>query len=130
MDTMTEMFGEPISIYTWAQAINDGQLIDVSESAREAGIRYPVAVTPGVWEWIDPRPMPGCQDMAGRLWDVLTMLRYGIRRSQGGMARVSVLFAGGPGLRGRTKRRVEMVAICGPGDDAEPVITIQLADGR
>ena len=38
-----------ISSYTRAQAIADGQLIDVSEMAREAGIRYPVALTATVW---------------------------------------------------------------------------------
>ena len=35
--------------YTRAQAIADGVLIDVSELAKEAGFRFPVAVTAGVW---------------------------------------------------------------------------------
>jgi Family of unknown function (DUF6573) len=35
--------------YTRAQAIEDGVLIDVSATAREAGIRYPVALTSAVW---------------------------------------------------------------------------------
>ena len=47
---MTEYFGEPISIYTRAQAIEDGVLVDVSESAREAGFKFPVAVTRTVWD--------------------------------------------------------------------------------
>jgi len=34
--------------YTRAQAIEDGVLVDVSELAREASFRYPVAVTQGV----------------------------------------------------------------------------------
>lgn len=34
-----------IHTYTRAQAIEDGVLIDVSEMAREAGFRWPVAVT-------------------------------------------------------------------------------------
>jgi len=33
-----------IHTYTRAQAIEDGVLIDVSEMAREAGFRWPVAV--------------------------------------------------------------------------------------
>ena len=38
-----------ISVYTRAQAIEDGILVDVSETAREAGFRIPVAITRTVW---------------------------------------------------------------------------------
>ncbi len=48
-DTMREIFGEPIHTYTRAQAIEDGQLIDVSTTAREAGIVWPVALTSAAW---------------------------------------------------------------------------------
>jgi hypothetical protein len=41
---------DPIHSYRRAQAIGDGVLIDVSTAAREAGIRYPVALTAAVWE--------------------------------------------------------------------------------
>jgi hypothetical protein len=36
--------------YTRADAIRDGVLSDVSETAKEAGIRWPVALTAAVWE--------------------------------------------------------------------------------
>ncbi len=36
--------------YSRADAIRDRVLIDVSAIAREAGIRYPVALTRAVWE--------------------------------------------------------------------------------
>src|SRR5262245_47462700 len=54
--------------YTHADAIRDSLLIDVSAVAREAGIRYPVAITRAVWERCVAVP-PGvlCQDEAGRL---------------------------------------------------------------
>src|SRR5262249_40620714 len=54
--------------YTRAQAIADGALIDVSSTAREAGIHYPVALTAAVWQKCVAVP-PGvlCQDEAGRL---------------------------------------------------------------
>jgi hypothetical protein len=57
--------------YTRADALRDGVLIDVSPVAREAGIRYPVALTRAAWERCVTVP-PGvlCQDEAGRLWDV------------------------------------------------------------
>ena len=128
--TLEELFGPPISVYTRAQAIEDGQLVDVSEAdvTRDAGFRYPIAVTRAIWAWVHPEPMPRCQDFSGRLWDLYTMFRHGMRRASGSTDRIrfSVLFQGGPGLRGRQKRIVSMIAVCGPGDDAEPVITIML----
>ena len=65
--------------YTRADAIRDGVLIDVTAAAREAGFRYPVALTTAAWAKCGAVP-PGvaCQDEAGRLWDVLTMLRFAI----------------------------------------------------
>ena len=35
--------------YTRADAIRDGALIDVSATAREAGFKFPVALTAAVW---------------------------------------------------------------------------------
>jgi hypothetical protein len=53
-------------------AIRDGVLIDVTETAREAGIRWPVALTAGVpAECVAVRPGVVFQDEAARLWDVL-----------------------------------------------------------
>jgi len=40
MSSMTEFFGEPISVYTREQAIEDGVLIDVTDTARENGFRW------------------------------------------------------------------------------------------
>lgn len=126
--TLRELFGEPISVYTRAQAIADGELVDISDAAptKESGMRYPVAVTRSVWGWIKPDRMPAWQDWAGRLWDVLMMQRFAIRASKPGETRLtfSVLFVGGPGLRGMQRRRVELVSVCGPDDNGEPCITI------
>ena len=78
--------------YTRADAIRDGVLIDVSAVAREAGIRYPVALTRAVWERCLAVP-PGvlCQDEAGRLWDVVYPLACAIRRGgRGSVVRFGV----------------------------------------
>jgi hypothetical protein len=40
---------EVIHRYTRAGAIRDGVLIDVSQTAREAGVRHPVALTRALW---------------------------------------------------------------------------------
>src|SRR5262245_26862660 len=62
--------------YTRADALRDGVLIDVSETAWEAGIRWPVALTAAAWAKCATVP-PGVawQDEAGRLWDMLWLLR-------------------------------------------------------
>jgi hypothetical protein len=117
-----------IHSYSRADALRDGVLIDVSETAREAGIRWPVALSSAAWERCVSVP-PGvvCQDETGRLWDVLWMLRLAIARSDGGS---EVRFA----LHVRNDNRdgapplVKLKAICGPGDDGEPVLTVLLPE--
>ena len=77
---MTGIFSpdDLIHSYTRQQAIEDGVLVDVSETAREAGIRYPVALTRAVWARYVEVPLGvECQDEEGRLWDILWMFRYG-----------------------------------------------------
>jgi hypothetical protein len=114
--------------YTRADAIRDGVLIDVSAVAGEAGIRYPVALTCGAWARCVAVP-PGvqCQDEAGRLWDVLWLLRCAIGRSDGGP---EVRF----GVHVRDDNRegtpplVRLKAVCGPGDQGEPVITVMMPE--
>ncbi|MEU6370838.1 DUF6573 family protein [Streptomyces sp. NPDC046931] len=65
------------------------------------------------------------QDETGRLWDVLTMTRSAIRRSQGGGSSVTVeLYRIPRGGRARQPRRVRLAAQIGSGDNAEPVMTI------
>ena len=85
---------EVVHVYTRAQAIADKRLVDVTETAREAGFAHPVAVTRAVWSecvaWTeeDTKRKPQVyQDEAGRLWDVLYMgifrlkaLRAALRR--------------------------------------------------
>ena len=39
-----------------AQAIEDGVLVDVSDIAKEAGFRYPVALTSALWADIENIP--------------------------------------------------------------------------
>ena len=78
-------FDPVVSVYTRAQAIEDGILVDVSETAREAGFRIPVAVSRTVWSRLValPEGYRGFQDERGRLWDVLWMARhYGAPRLQ------------------------------------------------
>ncbi len=112
--------------YSRAEAISDGVLIDVTKTAREAGVRFPTALTAAVWaEFVSvPVGVEG-QDETGRLWDILWMFSLAARRGRGGDALHFTLLVqndeGGP-------REVTLKAVCGPGDDLEPVITIMLPD--
>jgi hypothetical protein len=119
---------EIIYAYTRAQAIEDGELVDVSETAREAGIKFPVAVTRAVWvKYVEIPEGVTCQDERGRLWDILWMLRCNAGR--GGDTLFFKLY-----VRNHNRERlssrdlVTLKAICGPGDTPEPVITIMLPD--
>src|SRR4051794_20666265 len=87
------MFEKPeiISRYTRADALRDGVLVDVSSTAREAGFKYPVALTRVVWERCVTVPSGVvCQDEVGRLWDVLWLLRCAIARHSGDLIRFAV----------------------------------------
>jgi hypothetical protein len=131
---------EVISSYSRAQAIEDGVLMDLSELAREAGFKYPIAVSVGVFAVLAPwangsegdiskpaegQPLYGLgQSFNGRAWDLLTVLLYEIRRGKGG-GRVDFapLFLM-PGIAQDRPIPVPMYALCGPGDAGEPIITI------
>ena len=115
-----------IYAYTRAQAIADGVLVDVTELAREAGFKIPVAVTAGVWaECVAVPDGVTCQDETGRLWDVLNLLRHAITMTPDGI-RVDFAVHVRNDNREGTPPLVSLYALCGPGDAAEPVVTVML----
>lgn len=131
---MNELFqaSDVIHTHTRAQLIEDGDLIDVSETAREAGFTVPVAITRAAWadcvEWTaetDKRKAT-CQDEAGRLWDVVYMARLAARARGDQPRRVFELYRVPVQGRGIRPRRVALAMHIGPGDAGEPVITIGL----
>jgi hypothetical protein len=90
----------------------------VSAVACEAGIRYPVALTAAVWACCVAVP-PGveCQEEAGRLCDVVWMLRCAVRRAQGSVIAFALHLRNDN--RAGTPPLVHPKAVCGPGDEAE-----------
>ncbi len=85
MDDLRETFGEVISSYSRAEALEDGVLVDVSAIAKEAGISFPVALTRAVWDkYVEVPPRVIGQDEQGRLWDVLYMFRMAIPQGPNG----------------------------------------------
>jgi hypothetical protein len=114
--------------YSRSDALRDGVLIDVSATAREAGIRWPVALTSAVWGRCVSVPAGvTCQDERGRLWDVVWLLACALRRAGSG-AEVRFGVHVRNDNRERTPPLVRLKALCGPGDHGEPVVTVMMPD--
>ena len=124
-----------IYCYTRAQAIADGVLHDVTETAKECGFRIPVAVTDTIWSrWVEvdnrPELLEVGQSTDARLRDLLMVLYMTIRRlpkdAKTDRLDFKVRF-----LVDAEKETVEeavLTADCGPGDAGEPVITVLLPE--
>ncbi len=128
-DSLVAIFGEPISSYTRADAIADGSLVDVTETAKEAGFRVPVALTRAAWEscvaWNDAdSKRQTYQDEAGRLWDVLWMCMQTAIHAKAQDTFFFLLYRVPRGGRGVRARLTRLKAVIGPGDAGEPVVTI------
>ena len=120
--------------YTRAQGIADGSLVDVTETAREAGLLLPTALTRGVWndcvQWTDEDRAKsrsvGGQDERGRLWDVLWMAKVNLAMRKTRPITEPLMYEirrlPRPG-RGRGQR-VHLKLLITGGDGGEPVITI------
>lgn len=116
-----------ISVFTRAQALADGVLVDVTETALEAGFTFPTAVTQALWEEIEnvPEEVAGYETPEGRLWDVLFMASLAVRGSKReGSELVYPVILHTEETPGETEYRVKLV--CGPGDEGEPVLTLML----
>jgi len=118
-----------IYAYTRRQALEDGFQVDVSSAAKEAGIRFPVFLTRSVYDaYVTVPPNVTGQDEAGRLWDIVWMLRYAIKRSREEGERIPVSLH----VRNdnRVARLVKLIAICDAleMDDPRPAITIMMPD--
>lgn len=129
-DPLAELFGEPIHIYTRAQALADGVLVDVTKFAKEAGFLVPVAMTAAAWAdcvaWTDADSARQThQDQAARLWDVLWMAVLAMRRAPETQPRLAFkLYRIPRGERGAKARLTTLHLVIGHGDTEEPVITI------
>lgn len=113
--------------YSRSQALADGVLVDVSELAREAGFKLPVAVSDTLYHgYLTPPPELAKEGLSltGRLWDTLSILRFAIKASPAtDRITFTVLFAQVPEA---DPEPVDLLAVCGPGDSGELVITIML----
>ena len=125
----TGPFGPVVYSYTRSQAVADGFQIEVTKTAREAGITFPVFLTRSVFDsFVAVPPGVTAQDEAGRLWDIVWMLRLAARRATAGKPRI--VFALYVRNDNRAPRLVKLIATCGPLDidDPQPAITVMMPD--
>jgi hypothetical protein len=113
--SMEEIFGPVISSYSRAQAIEDGVLIDVSDTDAARLFKYPAVVTVELHSAISRGAGSDPATYAARLWDVFYVMQCSARRTNDS----DVFF--------RVKVGRSTLALrgnCGPGDDAAPVLTL------
>lgn len=130
-EEISDFFGETIYSYSRSQAIADGVLVNVSEIALEAGFKISVAVTNTVWhefiEWTEENTLRQTyQDTNGRLWDVLSMLRFAIAKKRNTDCLFYKLYIVPRDGKTRTAKLTQLKAVIGAGDNGEPAITIML----
>ena len=128
-------FGPVVYSYTRAQAVADGVQVEVTKTAQEAGIKFPMFLTRAVYDaYVTVPEGVTAQDEAGRLWDIVWMTRFGILRARPGKeggatcTRIPVaLYVRNDNHRAKL---VKLIAQCGPLDidDPAPAITVMMPD--
>lgn len=114
--------------YSRADALRDGVLVDITKYAKEMGFKYPVAVTDSVFGILNPSDelKDEGQDLIGRIWDLLIILKWQARKLQdksSDRVNLSPLFVM---RKGKSAEPIDMWCHCGPGDNFEPVLTVML----
>ncbi|MGB8168320.1 MAG: DUF6573 family protein [Chthoniobacteraceae bacterium] len=122
-------FGGVIYAYTRSQAVADGEQVEVTKTAQEAGIKFPMFLTRAVFDnYVAVPPDVTGQDEAGRLWDLVWMARFAILRSHGHTDRLPVaLYVRNDNHRAKL---VKLIAVCSAldMDDPQPALTLMLPD--
>ena len=119
--------------YTRAETLEDGTLVDVTDTAKEAGFGIPVALTRTAWSdcvaWTEEdTECVVYQDESGRLWDLLWMAINAARRNtEASRLEFKVLRVPRDSRTGQPVS-VPLVLDIGPGDQGEAVITIGFAE--
>ena len=122
---MNELFGKVIYSYSRADAIEDGVLVDLSANfPEEARIyKYHIACTASVWSLVEQSVANRkyCNSAAGIVWDIMYMSQRGVIARPDEQTVIFQVIIAGVGRRTHT-----MKAVCGAGDELEPVITVML----
>lgn len=109
-----------------AQAIEVGDLVDVSTVARQAGFPYPMALTRAVWATLAniPGQLESVEDVDRRLWDMVWTSRAAALQGPNTIYTMNINRV----EAGQALRPLQLKFGFGPGDQGEPVVTIMLPD--
>lgn len=121
---MTDFYtaADVISTYTRAQAIEDGDLIDISKMAKECGYSYPAAITRALYADINgiPDSQKGIESFDARLWDVLWMGKRAALVAGGNRVVFQLIMR----VKGSRKNLYFVKVVLADGDEAgKPVFT-------
>lgn len=130
-------FGEIIDSYSRVDALADGTLVSADPKLlKEVGIKFSLAYTRAVaedcveWTAEDEENTNGCQDRAGREWDVLYMTAHAMRCSATPSRRLGVELFRVPRDGGRDCQAalVSLILTIGPDDEGNPCLTLLMPD--
>lgn len=107
-----------------AQALADGLLVDVTDTAYAAGLQWPVAVTARLWADIlaIPEQYRDAQDVLGRLWDVVWQARWATLRGTDAPVFYQLVMPVGD------EDSYQIKLIVGTDDNGAPCITLMRPD--
>jgi len=109
---------EIIFAYTRNDAINDGIFIDITEMAKEAGFKIPVAITSNLYH---SHIKTKTSDEKGRLWDVLNVLKFHAKSSHESLIQFQVKL-------GRSNVKIWAVVEAQSPTDPSPAINLLLPE--
>lgn len=114
---------------TRVQVSADGALMDVTDLARAAGFIVPVVMTAAAWEHCVQVPNGLAHRTArDRIWDVVEALSQRIERDSRLGDGTPITIQVTIGHRDVTQESIQLKAVLGSDDNAEPVITIMLPE--
>lgn len=115
-----------ISSYTRADAIADGELIEIDRAVlQEAGISLPGVLSAPLLASLEPTPAEEKigQSFSGRLWDVLMVFRALAKGSDESRLAFHIIVATETGFIEQG-----VVVVCGPDDAGAPCLTFMTPD--
>ena len=114
--------------YTREDALSDGVLVNVSETAKKLGFKYPVAITERLYTALSNIPeVHSHETYEGRLRDVLWMCYLEARKTVKDQMLFKVILHTENVIR-ENEPPIALKSMCHPGDNLEPVITIMFPD--
>lgn len=131
-ESAASFFGEMISSYSRAQALADGVLVSVDPAmCKEIGVFLPVAISEYLWGVIAPDNIAGIpgQSVDVRLKDLLFFFRAAVMQT-GQTDRVTFVvsyWTKNNGCPAQLNKYI-ILAVCGPGDEGEPVLTLMFPE--